>query len=1127
MSRGFGRAVLAAFVVFVSVLATIPGPGPAPAAAADDPSNGLIAFAGGPSSSTYRDFRMYLANPDGTGDVLIIEEDPIEVYNPDWSPDGNKIVYQGGLTGTYAGIWVADADGSNPTQIVSMPYALAPRWSPDGNRIAFWVNFTQNPDNLAIWLVDPDGSNLERIPGFYSVDQQPAWSPDGTKLAYFGAQPDGWGLYTMDVDGTDRTKLTGDTFNLVTNYSGVDWSPDGSYLLFAPGGESVGGPGACAGSNQIIRDIYRIDADGTDLAKVTDTSTWGGPHETHPRFSPDGTRMLYTALSVSCDGGSLDFTNRQVFAADVDGSEPIVQISDFGSDPDDFFAPIDAAVGNAAWQPCTGATTGRCEFVPPTAPQDVTAYAGDGSAFVTWDPPADDGGSPVLEYTVTASPGGQTAVADGLSINAEVAGLTNGTAYTFTVTAANDPGAGPPSAPSNEVTPGAGVAPPPPTGLNGAIAFDRSSSVWVANADGSRQLPTGRGGFVGDWSPDGNRILYWRTNRFYTADIDGGNELLVSNHPDATGSYPRYSPDGSKIVFAGGDGLWALAADGLTVEQLTDGVVDRMPAWSPDGSRIAFVGAAHSKDGWGLYVMDADGSDIRSLTKKTFNQGTGWGGVDWSPDGSQIVFSVSGPVLDPPLGTQCLSNTIDYDLYLIGADGSDLRRLTNTSTWYGPNERFPRFSPDGSALVYSAQSADCVGTRRETTDREVFVTSVEGVGALQVGTSGYAGSEVRTAWQPCGPSTVQCGLPPNQSPAADPGGPYQADDPSWVSLDGSGSSDPDGEITSWAWDFGDGSSGTGSYVSHFYDTPGVYTVELTVADDEGATDTATTTVSIGYAGISCAGLAVTAVVPAGGAPFVGTPNDDVILGTSGADDVSGGGGNDTICGLGGDDVLSGGPGEDLLLGGPGDDVLDGGDDNDKLRGAAGDDTLDGGAGSDRMLPENGNDIVDGGPGSDIVDYLAGQGPVTADLAAGTAVYRPGGDTWTHTLVLVEKVDGSSYADTLSGDWKRNVLRGKQGDDVITGAGGNDDLIGGTGDDRIEGGDGDDLVKGQANDDVMYGGGESDRLVGGSGNDDLFGDAGDDTLIGGLIRHEGLFSNTMDGGAGDDVCRWAFDAQVNC
>jgi len=95
--------------------------------------------------------------------------------------------------------------------------------------------------------------------------------------------------------------------------------------------------------------------------------------------------------------------------------------------------------------------------------------------------------------------------------------------------------------------------------------------------------------------------------------------------------------------------------------------------------------------------------------------------------------------------------------------------------------------------------------------------------------------------------TVQT-TPDNQDPSASfsvsPSDPTVGDA---VSFDASGSSDADGSIDSYEWDFGDGTSATGASPSHSYDSAGSYTVSLTVTDDDGATATTQQTITVSEA----------------------------------------------------------------------------------------------------------------------------------------------------------------------------------------------------------------------------------------------------------------------------------------
>jgi titin len=128
--------------------------------------------------------------------------------------------------------------------------------------------------------------------------------------------------------------------------------------------------------------------------------------------------------------------------------------------------------------------------IPATAPGSPTAVAatgGDASAAVMWTPPASNGGSAITGYTVTSAPGGITASAAGNVTSATVSGLTNGTGYTFTVTATNVAGTGLPSAPSNMVTP----APTVPGQVTNVVAVGgdaQATLTWTAPDNGGSPI---------------------------------------------------------------------------------------------------------------------------------------------------------------------------------------------------------------------------------------------------------------------------------------------------------------------------------------------------------------------------------------------------------------------------------------------------------------------------------------------------------------------------------------------------------------------------------------------------------------------------------------------------------------
>jgi len=124
---------------------------------------------------------------------------------------------------------------------------------------------------------------------------------------------------------------------------------------------------------------------------------------------------------------------------------------------------------------------------PPQPPAGVAGVPGDGHVDVSWTPPGDDGGSPMLDYTATADPGGATCTSTGTSC--VVSGLANGTAYSFTVTARNAIGVSVPSQASALVIPTAAQPPVQPpgktTGVKAKVTHGKVKVTWKAVAGAS------------------------------------------------------------------------------------------------------------------------------------------------------------------------------------------------------------------------------------------------------------------------------------------------------------------------------------------------------------------------------------------------------------------------------------------------------------------------------------------------------------------------------------------------------------------------------------------------------------------------------------------------------------------
>jgi hypothetical protein len=213
----------------------------------------------------------------------------------------------------------------------------------------------------------------------------------------------------------------------------------------------------------------------------------------------------------------------------------------------------------------------------PAAPTNVTATRGDRSAVVTWTAPVESG-SPITGYTITASPGDATLSVGGSSLTGSITGLTNGTAYTFTVRATNALGTSPLSAPSAPVTPA--VAPAAPTGVTATRGDGTAQVTWTAPIESGSPITV----YAVTTSPGGGTTLVSGAS---TSATVGGLSNNVSytftvTATNAIGTSPASAP--SNVL---GPASAPTAPTGVTA---TRGAASAQVSWSaanPNGAPLS------------------------------------------------------------------------------------------------------------------------------------------------------------------------------------------------------------------------------------------------------------------------------------------------------------------------------------------------------------------------------------------------------------------------------------------------------------------------------------------------------------------------------------------------------------
>lgn len=131
---------------------------------------------------------------------------------PNWSPDGNKLVFSSARTG-HPMIYVVDIASKIAQQLTfAGQYNASPAWSPKGDKILFSAQRTAET-NFDIYMIDPDGNNLSRMTvgdrGGRKVNSENAtWAPTGRHFAFGSNQDGSYDIYVMSVDGTQKRKVS-------------------------------------------------------------------------------------------------------------------------------------------------------------------------------------------------------------------------------------------------------------------------------------------------------------------------------------------------------------------------------------------------------------------------------------------------------------------------------------------------------------------------------------------------------------------------------------------------------------------------------------------------------------------------------------------------------------------------------------------------------------------------------------------------------------------------------------------------------------------------------------------------------------------------------------------------------
>lgn len=233
---------------------------------------------------------LYISDYDGARQTRVTMSRALDI-SPMWSPDGRTIAFSSWRSG-YQDLYLlfpyTASEIQNPTRGTAEKQSWLPAWSPDGARIAFTT--TRDAGNAEIYVMNRDGSSVQRLTNHPSIDSTPTWSPTGTQIAFVSDRTGNPQIYIMNADGTGVQRISNEG-----HADRPTWSP-------APLNEIAFS--ARQGGGNVIK-IFDFKSSGT--RQLTD----GIGTSESPTFSPNGRHVAF----VSTRAGK-----EQIFTIRRDGS---------------------------------------------------------------------------------------------------------------------------------------------------------------------------------------------------------------------------------------------------------------------------------------------------------------------------------------------------------------------------------------------------------------------------------------------------------------------------------------------------------------------------------------------------------------------------------------------------------------------------------------------------------------------------------------------------------------------------------------------------------------------------------------------------------------------------------------